>query len=231
MLGAMNSESVYGTFLDLLRNAHTEICLPMLVTPPYEITVSILQERARMGIHVRVLLASPNVAKQIRGEVVVDKARKAINDWKNAARGYSKIEIRISHQVEDMCHMATSWTLDRRILRYDFYDPKHQRSLAGYMMEFDSSAGLDLNIVSLFQARFDDAWDQAQPLNLWGLWWRVKRNWQWGAFVVTALLAIPFGTSIWAGIIASVSATFLFNAFVSSLSAIKSFMLKILKTS
>jgi hypothetical protein len=229
LLGPMVSEHVYGTFLDLLGNAHTEICLPMLVTPPYESTVSILQEQAHKGIHIRILLASPDVAKQIRGEVVVDKARKAIKDWQEVARGHPKIEIRVTHQVEDMCHMATSWTLDRRILRYDFYDPKNQRSLAGYMIEFDSHIGASLNIVSLFQARFDEAWNHAQPLNMLGLWWRLKKNWQWGAFVLTALIAIPFGTSIWGGIIGSVSATFLFNALVSSSSMIKATIRKLIR--
>jgi hypothetical protein len=128
-----------------------------------------------------------------------------------------------------MCHMATSWTLDRSILRYDFYDPKNQRSLAGYMIEFDSHTGANLNIVSLFQARFDEAWNHAQPLNMLGIWWRLKKNWQWGAFVLTALIAIPFGASIWGGIVGSVSATFLFNAIVSSSSMIKSTIRKLIK--
>jgi hypothetical protein len=227
VLGQMRQESVFGTFLDLLNNAHSEICLPMLLTPPYDSTVTILQERAHKGVHVRILLASPKVAKHIRGEVVGDKAQKIIKDWKNAAHGYAKMEIRITHRIEDMCHMATSWTLDRRLLRYDLYFPWQEGSLDGYMMEFDSRTGSELNIVSLFQACFDEAWNQAQPLNIWGIWWWLRKNWQWGAFFITALIAISFGTSIWRDIIGSVSATFLFNALVSSLPTIKTAIRKL----
>lgn len=224
LVGPMTDEHNHGTFLELLSNANREICLPMLVTPPYESTVPILQERARRGVHIRILLASTKVAKHIRGETAGEKAQNAIRAWQEIARGYPQIEIRITHQIDDMCHLATSWTLDRRLLRYDFYDPKRQRSLAGYMIEFDSRTGLELNIISLFQARFDEAWTQAQPVNILGIWWWLRSHWQWGAFVVTALIAIPFGTSVWGGIIASVSATFLFNALVSSSSTIKTIL-------
>jgi cyclic pyranopterin phosphate synthase len=37
-------------------------------------------------------------------------------------------------------------------------------------------------------------------------------NWQWAAFLITAGIAIPLGTSLWGGIIASVSATFLMTS-------------------
>ncbi len=216
LIGQMNSENNYGTYLDLLRQANSEICLPMLVTPPYPTTAAILQDRARRGVHVKLLLASPRVAAKIRGETVADRARRAISDWREKARGFPNMEIRMAHLPEDM-YFATSWTLDRKLLRLDIYDPFRQRSLAGYMIEFDSRLGPDYNIVTLFQAHFDRAWNRAQPLHPLGNgWWWVKQNWQWVAFAITALIALPLGMSVWGGIVGSVAATFLFNALVTS---------------
>lgn len=218
-LGPMN-EKVFGTFLDLLRSAQREVCLPMLVTAPYHSTVDILQERARRGVHVRILLASPKVAVKLRGGTVEDRAHEAIAGWKKIAQGIPKIEIRIAHIPEDM-YFATSWTLDGRLLRFDIYDPSRQRSLGGYMIEVESPPGLEFNVVTLFQERFELAWNRAQPIHApGGIRWFLKRHWQWAAFIASALIAIALGTSletpVWSEIVASVSATFLFNALVSS---------------
>ncbi len=163
LLGPMTSKDAYGTFLDLLRHARTEICLPMLATPAYPVTAAILQERTRRNVHVRLLLASPDVAAKVRGGAIVEKARKAITEWKDVAQSHLKIEVRICHYVDDMCYLATPWTLDRHLLRYDIYDPKQQLSLTGYMIEFESRSGLDLNIVNWFQSRFYEAWKKASP--------------------------------------------------------------------
>lgn len=217
LIGPTSNQNSYGTFLDLLRHAQSEICLPMLITPPYQETVSILQERAFHRVHVRILLASPKVAVEIRGKTFASKAERAIKEWKKVAQGHPNMEIKVSHRIEDMLHLATSWTRDRKLLRYDFYAPYHQRSLAGYLIEFDSRTEPELNIIYMFQTCFDDAWKQAQPTTrLIGIWWKIKQNWQWGAGLVAALIAIPFGASIWGGIIASIAATFCFNALVSS---------------
>jgi phosphatidylserine/phosphatidylglycerophosphate/cardiolipin synthase-like enzyme len=90
VVGPMTDERNYGTFLDLLRNARDEICLPMLTTSPYEATVTILRERARHGVRIRILLASPEVAKDIRGETSANDAKNAIKGWKDVIRGYPR---------------------------------------------------------------------------------------------------------------------------------------------
>jgi hypothetical protein len=222
MIGPTSNHRSYGTFLDLLRHAQSEICLPMLITPPYQATASILQERASHGVHIRILLASPQVAVKTRRETVASKAERAIKEWKRIARGYPNMEIRVSHCIEAMHHLATSWTLDRKLLRYDFYAPSHQRSLSGFLMEFDSRAAPELNIIHMFQACFDEAWKQAKPsTHLLGVWWGIKQNWRWGAGLVTLLIAIPFRTSIWGNILLPISATFFFNALVSSWNMIR----------
>jgi hypothetical protein len=228
ILGPMTTQYVFGSYLDLLRSAHREICLPMLATSPNLTAVSILQERARQGVHIRILLATPGVAAKLRGGPLAARAREAIEGWTKNARGIPQMEIRIAHHLEDM-HFATSWTLDRRLLRFDIYDPSRQRSLEGVMIEVESPAGFDLNLVTLFQARFDVAWNRAQPIDVFGKvrWW-VTSNWQWLAFGVTALVALSLGPSVWGGIAGSVAATFLFNALVSSWPAIRSLLRRIL---
>lgn len=218
-LGPMN-ENVFGTFLDLLRSAQREICLPMLVTAPYHSTADILKERAHRGVRVRILLASPKVAIKLRGGTVAVRAYEAIEGWTKIAQGIPNIEIRIAHIPEDM-HFATSWTLDGRLLRFDIYDPSRQRSLGGYMIEVESPPGLELNLVTLFQERFELAWNRAQPIHTSGRTrWFLKKHWQWAAFMATALIAIVLGASlqtpVWSEIVASVSATFLFNALIAS---------------
>ena len=121
-----------------------------------------------------------------------------------------------------MYHLTTSWILDRTLLRYDLYAPYHQRSLEGYLIEFDSRTEPELNIIHMFQTRFDEAWKRAQPTTFpLGMWWGIKKNWQWAAGLATALLAIPLGTSVWGGIVASISATFFFNALISSWNMIR----------
>jgi hypothetical protein len=50
-------------------------------------------------------------------------------------------------------------------------------------------------------------------------WW-VVNNWQWVAFGITALITLVLGPSVWGNIAGSLSATFLFNALVSSWSAV-----------
>ena len=97
------------------------------------------------------------------------------------------------------------------------------------MIEVESPVGFDLNLVTLFQARFDVAWNRAHPIDAYGKvkWW-VTSNWQWVAFGITALIALALGLSVWGSIAGSVSATFLFNAIVSSWPAVRSLLRRML---
>jgi hypothetical protein len=226
LVGPTASQHSYGSFLDLLRHAQSEICLPMLITAPYEETVVILQQRSALGVRIRILLAYPQVAVAIRDGTVFQRAKDVIKTWSDIAQHNANIEVRVSHNIEDMYQLATSWTLDRKLLRYDFYVPPKERSLAGYLIEFDSRTEPDmkgLNIINLFQAHFDEAWKRARPTTFFlGALWRIKQHWQWGAGLVTALMVIPLGvSSIAGGIVISISATFFFNAIVSSWNMIR----------
>jgi len=216
ILGSMNDQFVYGSYLDLLRTAQREICLPMLATSPHLSSVPILQERARRGVHVRILLGAPEIVAKLRGQTFVAMARDSISGWAENARGIERMEVRVAHSFENM-FIATSMSIDEHILRFDVYDPLRQRSLEGIMLEVESPVGLQFNLVSLFQIYFNDAWNQAEPVQRFGKvrWW-LTRGWQWWAFILSTIIAFMLSASFWGGIVGSVAATFLVNALVSS---------------
>lgn len=216
IVGPMKERYVYESFLDLLREAQREICLPMLATSPRLSSVPILQERARRGVHLRVLLGSPEVVAKLRGEPMRAMARDAISGWLENARGIPSMEIRIAHFAEDML-IATCMTIDSCVLRFDIYDPLNQRSLEGVMLHVESPSGLTLNMVSLFQQFFDGAWRRAEHTGRFGkLKWWFSTGWQWWLFLGFSALAIVFYPDVWSGIFGSAAATFLVNALVTS---------------
>jgi len=61
VLGPMTEAPVYSTYLDLLRGAQDEICLPMLVTTAQLFSVDILRERAMAGVRIKILVGAPSV--------------------------------------------------------------------------------------------------------------------------------------------------------------------------
>jgi len=223
ILGKMTEPDIYASYVHLLQNSQREVCLPMLATSPNLSVVSILRERARRGVHVRILLGSPNVAERLRGATVAKKSRESIDGWIHNAKGIPRMEVRIAHSVEDML-FATSWTVDGHLLRFDIYDPAKQRSLEGVMVEIISPVGLNLNIIQLFQTHFDEAWKHAEPTHLWGkIHWRFGRGWQWWAFAASTIIAFVLSkNTIWSGIAISVAATFFVNALVTSWPTIRS---------
>lgn len=225
ILGEMTSSDTYVSYVHLLQTAHREVCLPMLATSPHLSVVSTLQERARQGVHIRILLGSPDVAERLRGATIAKKSHESIDGWIRNARGIPRMEVRIAHSVEDML-LATSWTLDGHLLRFDIYDPSKQRSLEGVMIEVETYAGLNLNIVQLFQAHFNAAWKRAEPTHFWGkIQWRFGRGWQWWAFIAFTIIAFIVNKNpIWSGIAISVAATFFVNALVTSWPTIRSYI-------
>jgi hypothetical protein len=128
IVGPMNDTSTYQTYLQLLQGAQSEICLPMLATTPNLSSVPIIQERARKGVRVRILLGSPELTTKLRGATMVRAAEDSIHGWSRHRQGHPKIEIRISSSAEDM-EIASCMLIDRRLLRFDVYDPSKQRSL------------------------------------------------------------------------------------------------------
>lgn len=233
VLGPMNSLVVYQSFLAALRSAQREICLPMLATSPHQDSVAILKERAQHGVHVRILLASHDLVSKLRGEANKQASRDAIHGWIHNAKGIDTMEVKIVHSLNDAL-IASCLCVDGRLLRFAVYAPDQQRSLDGMMVQIQSSQGLHLNIVKLFQLYFDDVWSHAEPTHFFGrLWWRLPKGWQWWAFGCFAVLGLisydRLNAPYWAGILGSVAATFLLNAVVASATAIRAFFKRLFR--
>jgi hypothetical protein len=139
------------------------------------------------------------------------------------------MEIRISHKSEDML-IATCMTIDSQLLRFDVYDPTIQRSLQGIMLEIRSPARHQLNMISMFQQYFNNAWNRAEPVRRSGrIVWAFERQWQLGAFALFTVLTIVEFPNVWSAIFSGVSATFLFNSLAPVSQRFRSFVGKHLK--
>lgn len=204
VLGAMKDEHVYHTFMDLLRSAQQEICLPMLATTPYDETVRILRERADAGVRVRILLAVPSLVAKWRGEPMRSIAAERIRQWVDHFSDRKSVEVRLSSSPEDM-ELATCVSVDGCV-RFDIYDPYNQRSLEGVMVEVVSPQGIAPNLVRLFQRMFDDAWGRSVSHRRFAVTWRfLKRWWKlWLTLAVIAAAFLPVDVEHWAEILISI---------------------------
>ena len=202
MLGAMKDENVYHTFMELLRSAQQEICLPMLATTPYDETVRILRERAEAGVRVRILLAVPEIVAKWRGEPMRAIAKERIDQWVKTFRDRRSVEVRVCDSQEDM-EIATCVAVDNSVVRFDIYDPYTQRSLEGVMVEVISPQGIVPNVVRLFQRIFDDAWQRSISTHRLARTWRFLARWWklWLTFIAFAISGIPTGLSHWTEIL------------------------------
>lgn len=206
VVGPMSDERVYVTFMDLLRNAQREICLPMLATTPYHETVTILRDRARAGVRVRILLGAPSLVARWRGEPMKSIAVKRISDWKHELSGLPSVRIRISHSAHAM-EIASCALVDSYVARLDIYDPYTQRSLEGVMVELVSPPGMSLNIVKLFQRAFDSAWTRSYTVGRWAkLRWVLQRWWKvWLGIAALAAGFISIPLPDWSQVLTGIS--------------------------
>lgn len=220
ILGPMHDRDVLSSFSGLISQAQRSINLPMLASSPNLSEVPIIQERARNGVEVRVLLGSPEVVVKLRGENTRQKSVESIKGWKEKAKGIPKMKIRIAHSVEDMI-IATCASIDDRFLRFDIYDPFEQRSLQGIMVQIVSPSGLNLNLVHLFLKYFNAAWNRGQPLGKTEklVWW-IERGWQWWASIgflgLSFLAARPNLSPVFENIFAGMAVAFLASAVISA---------------
>jgi hypothetical protein len=233
IVGPMSDTSTYRTYLEILQSAQSEICLPMLATTPNLSSVPIIQERARNGVKVRILLGSPELTMRLRGATMERAAEDAIHGWSRHAQANSSIDIRISSSAEDM-EIASCMLIDNRLLRFDIYDASTQRSLEGVMIEVTSPPNLDVNLIKVFQREFERGWNNAKPISVLGtIGWHLRKLWQWYCFGASLLLAFAFAKSqknTWADLFLSVSATFFVTAFVSSFHSLHLFIRRLRAT-
>jgi len=191
VLGHMGDPRVYETFRGRLAQARSSIDLPMVMTTPQISTIDTLAERARAGVRVRLLLATPRLAASIRGQGEFEQATQRLAGWRAHARSHPNLQLRVTSRVADM-RASSSMLVDGSVLRFDVYDPASERSTQGTMIEIVSAE--QTNIASLFGDYFDDAWHRARPLGAWRLggWW-LQRSW-----VVAVVIAIAaFATAVW----------------------------------
>jgi len=230
IVGPMNDISTYQTYLDLLRSAQSEICLPMLATTANLSSVPIIQERAQKGVNVRIVLASPEVTAKLRGGTMVRTAEDSIHGWSQHSKGYSKMSIRISSSAEDM-EIASCMLIDGQLLRFDIYDPYKQRSLEGVMIEVTSPPSLEVNFIKIFRREFEHAWTNARPTTVLGtIWWHLGRLWQWycfGLFLFLGFASAKATRNNWAALFFSVSATFLVNALAPTFGSLQLFLRRV----
>jgi hypothetical protein len=216
VLGPMDDGDVYSSYLDLLGSAQNEICLPMLVTSPKIASVPILQQRAKAGVRIKILVGSPQVVAELRGETMRPRAVERIKEWCHNFDGLPTADVRISYRVEDMW-LASCMAIDGRIVRFDVYDPEEQRSLQGIMLEVANPHGLKLNLVRIFAELFEAAWLRARPMTWRGrLAWYMRRTWRvWVCVLFAALAFIPVPLRGWfdftAGIAAALIATLIID--------------------
>ena len=220
VLGPMTDGHVYSTYLDLLRSAQNEICLPMLVTSSRLASVDILRERAQAGVRVKILVGAPNIVASIRGETMRARAKERIREWSRNFDGLPSVEVRISHKVEDMW-LGSCMAIDRRIVRLDVYDPDKQRSLQGIMLELANPQGLDLNLVRIFVELFEAAWRRAQPTTRFSrIAWRWGATWKiWLGLLFAALAFLPIPFKGWLELTAGISAAFISTALIEAAAA------------
>jgi hypothetical protein len=192
VVGPMNDELVYHSFLERLRQAQEEIHLPMMATAPYPDVVEILLERAKAGIEIRILLAAPELVQHIRGGPVAVEAKKRIAEWARNFANLKNVEVRVYKNI-DTIRLTSCLLIDRDLCRIDIHDPLCQRSLEGVMIESVCPPGLSLNLISILQETFDRAWEMAIPIAAWR---RVSQIIRFNWLIVTAITTAAIGFAL-----------------------------------
>jgi hypothetical protein len=232
LLGPMKQDIVYESYLHLLRSAHREILLPMLAQPPNQAAVPILKARARSGVAVKVLTASPKVTAEFWGPGLEPIAEEFLAGWREHARGVDNFEVRISDSVS-MPLIATSLVIDESLSRVDVFDPRRQRSLEGVMLEIESAAGYELNLVTLIRQAFLREWDLAMPADArWPIIRRAVAHWQLssGGLLLAAAFAAE-GSPVLSGVLASAGGSLLLAELVDNRVRLASHFRRLLRAS
>ncbi len=150
--GREQDEYLNSSFHWRLREAQSEILLPMLNTAANETIIKILKDRASFGVKVKILL--PDFNK------VVKKIRNAQNDstkkWIEELHGIKNIEIRRYNRIEDSS-IYSSVIIDRKICRICVFDSKREKSSNGTLIEVKKS-GYNLNLTEMLIDRFNEIW-------------------------------------------------------------------------
>jgi len=158
--GPVYSEESYISYLDRLKLATNEICLPMLATSPNIQSVDILKRKAANGVKIKILLGSPSIIASLRGISHKNMANECRMGWKDQLGQFKNVEIRVMSDVAD-ADIATCLLIDNNILRLTIYDSEKQRSLQGTLIEVANQDNLNYNMIKMFREKFDNIWEKA----------------------------------------------------------------------
>jgi hypothetical protein len=188
LIGRIDSQAGVDTIYDAIRNAQREICLTFLGTPSSIAIAEELRERARRGVQLRILVASPEVVAKLKGEAQRQRGVASVLGWSVATSDWPNTEVRIATRVDDMI-MAASAAFDASRGVLAVFDASRQRAHESTVIDV-RRPGFELNLVVLFHRQFDEAWARAKPIDgIRRLWWRVSRlAWEIG-FVVALVVA------------------------------------------
>ena len=142
----------YARLLNNIKNARKSVKYAILTTEPYDSTAEVLENVARKGVKIQLLIANDKIATSYKQKKSVEKKwRERFNDVPNVV-----IKVFEDESVTELC---TSVLIDNRSLHVVFYDPKLTRSLDGFLIEAENRLNEDLNIIKWFREKFDNAWD------------------------------------------------------------------------
>lgn len=217
LVGPVAQEQAYTTYLDCLRHAQIRVNLPIFRPSIGDGAAAILQERAQAGVKVRILIASDDVISTLWGSSAAASTRHIRAAWVARSGCEADFEVRVCHSVNRM-RLATSWSVDGRLARFDAFDYRRERPLDGYMVDISSKWGSVVNVVECFDDQFDEAWRRSSPVSRAGwLLWRLQRAWQWAFFSLFLGLSLAsVSNPALSGVFASAAAAFLINAIVAS---------------
>lgn len=168
----MGDAYVYASYTDFLAGAANEIAHPLVMTSSNLSQIEILRERARAHVHVRVLLATPELAGEIRGQNRVSEAKERLKVWRQRSKGIRRFEVRVTRRRDDVRDGA-SVIVDGQV-KYVIYDDASERASQGYVI---SRSG-ESNLGRMFSERFDEIWLRSRPLGIWPTFsWIAKRTW------------------------------------------------------
>jgi hypothetical protein len=206
IVGSMSEYHVFHSYLQIMQSARDEICLPMMVTAPASETVEVLRSRAKAGVRIKILLADPALAAKFRAGNVQAIAIERLLQWRQLFHDCPTVAIRLCRFPEDM-ELATCFSVDGKLARFDIYDPYGQQSLEGVMLEVGSPRGLTPNFVRIFIRLFDDAWSRSVGVGpLARTIQFVLRSWKlWFAAVALVLAFLPIPLPHWSEILIGVS--------------------------
>jgi phosphatidylserine/phosphatidylglycerophosphate/cardiolipin synthase-like enzyme len=208
LIGRIDDQVCVDTVYEAVRSAQREICLPFLSTPSSIVLAEELHQRARRGVRIRILVASAEVVAKLRGEAQRQRGVTSVRGWIDSTRDWPNTEVRIATHSEDML-MAASASFDANRTILAVFDTGRQRAHESTVIDVERQ-GYALNLVTLFNRHFNDAWARARPTTgARRTWWRLSRFAWEITFVVFLIVAAAFSKSqpTLSSVAAGVSAT------------------------